>query len=150
MGLEIDVQKNIDAAPATVWELLEKPPTWSTWWTECDHALAQDRRGLREGSQIELVLRPDRRPTTLMPVVELYTEEKTLSLTHRSSMVQATATFYLSSHRHGTRVRVQAVFEGLGILLLRLSGRGGVPLHTLDSALRGLKRVAERMAADPI
>lgn len=145
MAREIDLSRTIQAPADTVWELLEKPVTWKSWWTECENARILDRGALREGSSIELTLRPDRRTLDLRPTVDLFTPGKTLSLTHRSWSLAATASFYLSEKSSGTHVRLQAVVEGLGMLFASLTGNGSLPLQVLDSALRGLKRTAERL-----
>ncbi|MDA8017490.1 MAG: hypothetical protein MPN21_08580 [Thermoanaerobaculia bacterium] len=145
MGREIDISRNILAPADTVWELLEKPVTWKSWWPECENARILDRGALREGSSIEVTLRPDARTIDLLPTVDLFTMGKTLSLTHRSWALAATASFYLSAKDSGTHVRVQAVVEGLGVLYASLTGNGTLPLQLLDSALRGLKRTAERL-----
>lgn len=145
MAREIDLTRLIQAPPETVWELIEKPVTWKSWWTECENARIVDRGALREGSAIEVSLRPDARAFTLQPTVDLFTFGKTLSLTHRSWSLAATAAFYVSAKSQGTQVRVQAVVEGLAMVLARLTGKGDLPLHVLDSALRGLKRTAERL-----
>lgn len=146
MGKEIDLSRNIQAPVEVVWELLEKPVTWKSWWKECEEARIVDRGALREGSAIEMTLRPDRRRLTLNPTVDLFTFGKTLRLTHRSPGLRTTAAFYVSEKQHGAHVRVQAVAEGLSILFLGLLGNGSLPLQVLDSALRGLKRTAEQLA----
>lgn len=146
MGKEIDLSRNIQAPVDVVWELLEKPVTWKSWWKECEEAHIVDRGALREGSAIEISLRPDNRLLTLHPTVDLFTFGKTLRLTHRSLALRATAAFYVSQKQHGAHVRVQAVTEGLSILFLTLVGSGSLPLQVLDSALRGLKRTAEQLA----
>lgn len=145
MAREIDLTRIIQAPAETVWELLEKPVTWKSWWSECEHARILDRGALREGTAIEVALRPDSRAITLQPTVDLFTMGKTLSLTHRSWSLAATVAFYLTEKNNGTHVRLQAVVEGLGMIFARLTGNGDLPLHVLDSALRGLKRTAERL-----
>lgn len=145
MAREIDISRNIVAPAETVWELLEKPVTWKSWWPECETAQILDRGALREGSAIAVTLKPDYRKYDFRPEVDLFTMGKTLSLTHRSWSMAATVSFYLSEKSNGTHVRLQAVVGGLGMLFANLTGRGGLPLHTLDSALRGLKRTAERL-----
>lgn len=143
MPREIDIQRTIQAPAESVWELLEKTATWKTWWPECEHAMPVERRALDEGSQLEVVLRPDQRSYTFRPVIDLLTAGKTLRLTHRSLMLGLTVSFYLAQRKSGTRVRIQAVAEGAGITFLGLTGRGSLPLQVLDSALRGLRRTAE-------
>lgn len=145
MAREIDLSRNILAPSDTVWELLEKPVTWKSWWPECENARILDRGALREGSAIEVTLQPDYRKYDFRPVVDLFTMGKTMSLTHRSWSMGITVSFYLSEKSGGTHVRLQAVVEGLGMLFATLTGRGGLPLQTFDSALRGLKRTAERL-----
>lgn len=145
MSREIDISRNILAPADTVWELIEKPVTWKSWWPECKNAQILDRGALREGSSIEVSLQPDYRTLDFRPTVDLFTMGKTLSLTHRSWSMGATVGFYVSEKKSGTHVRLQAAIEGLGMLFLTLTGRGSLPLQVLDSALRGLKRTAERL-----
>lgn len=145
MGREIDISRSIVAPIDTVWELVEKPVTWKSWWPECENAQILDRGALREGSSIEVTLKPDYRKYDFRPTVDLFTMGKTLSMTHRSWAVSATVSFYLSEKSSGTHVRLQAVVEGLGMLFAGLTGRGALPQQVLDSALRGLKRTAERL-----
>jgi len=142
---EIYISRNILAPIDTVWELVEKPVTWKSWWPECSNAKILDRGALREGSSVEVTLQPDYRKLDFRPTVDLFTMGKTLSFTHRSWSMGATVSFYLSEKSSGTHVRLQAVVEGLGMLFLTLTGRGGLPLQVLDSAMRGLKRTAERL-----
>lgn len=145
MGREIDISRTIVAPIDTVWELVEKPVTWKSWWPECENAQILDRGALREGSSIEVTLKPDYRKYDFRPTVDLFTMGKTLSLTHRSWAVRATVSFYLSEKSSGTHVRLQAVVEGLGMLIAGFTGRGALPQQVFDSALRGLKRTAERL-----
>lgn len=146
MALKLEVSKFIAAAPATVWQLLDRPTTWKAWWEDCVEAIATDRKGLREGSQIELVLKPGYRRITFMPVVEIFSENKILSLVQKSGLVDATLTFYLQEDREGcTQVRCQLSFGGPYAILARLLRQTDLIRISHDRILRGLKRMAERM-----
>ncbi|MCG8459107.1 MAG: SRPBCC family protein [Holophagales bacterium] len=145
MGIEVELQKLVLASPKSVWALLASPGAWSTWWKEVEHAVAVDHKALREGSQLHLVIRPGNDQIELRPEVDLFTSERTLSLTHRSAMVQATCVFYLAEKRRGTQVDVHLVYSGPGSWLATLFGRRHLAQITLESGLRGLKRLAERM-----
>ena len=146
MALKLEGFKNIAAAPATVWQLLDRPTTWKAWWEDCVEAIAVDRKGLREGSRIELVLKPSYRRLVFFPVVELYTENKILSLVYRTALVDAALTFYLQEDKDGcTQVRCQLKFGGVYGIFLRLLRQGDTIRFSHDRCLRGLKRMAERM-----
>ncbi|MEM8934660.1 MAG: hypothetical protein AAGE94_25925 [Acidobacteriota bacterium] len=94
----------------------------------------------------EIILDPGTGALTFQPEVDLFTDQKTLSLTHRSPFTQATCIYYLSSKRSGTEVRIELVMDGLGPFLGRFLGRRITAQVTVESALRGLKRYSERMA----
>lgn len=146
MALKIEVSKNVMAAPATVWQLLDRPTTWKAWWEDCVEAIALDRKGLKEGSAIELVLKPSYRRLSFFPVVDVYTENKIMSLVCKTVMVDATLTFFLQPDRDGgTQLRCQLSFGGAYSLLARLLGQGDLIRLCHDRCVRGLKRMAERM-----
>lgn len=146
MALKLEVSKNVSAAPATVWQLLDRPTTWKAWWEDCVEAIAVDRKGLKEGSRIELVLKPSYRRVSFAPTVDLYSENKIFSLVEKTFMVDATLTFFLQEDRDGsTQLRSQLSFGGPYSLLLRLLGQGDAIRFCHDRCLRGLKRMAERM-----
>lgn len=145
MGIEVELQKMIQASPKSVWSLLASPQTWATWWPECDGARTLDSKAVREGSRLQVTIKPGNNMMDLEPEVDLFTEQRTLSFTHRSVLLQATCVFYLHEKKQGTLVVVQAVAEGLQPLLGRLLGRTHLLNIVLESGLRGLKRLAERM-----
>lgn len=146
MALKLEASKFVAAAPATVWQLLDRPTTWKAWWEDCVEAIAVDRKGLREGSQIELVLKPGYRRVSFQPTVELYTENRILGLAQKDSLVDARLTFYVQEDRDGgTHVRCHLSFGGPYAILVRLLRQGDLVRISHDRILRGLKRMAERM-----
>ena len=146
MALKLEVFKTVSAAPATVWQLLDRPTTWKAWWEDCVEAIAVDRKGLKEGSRIELVLKPSYRTITFVPTVERYSEKKNLTLVVQSHLFDASLSFLLQEDRDGsTQVRSLLSFGGPGAMLLRLLGQGDTIRFTHDRCVRGLKRMAERM-----
>ncbi len=146
MGIDADLTGNVRADPDVIWRLLEDPSTWKSWWRACLEARTDDGRTLREGSRLEVVLQVKLQKLTFRPVVDLLTEHKTLSLTHRSLTVQTTTVWYLVEKPDRTQVRVQTVFNGLlPFVMSILQQRRAVQL-ALKSNLQGLRRAAERMA----
>lgn len=145
MGIEVEQQKMILASPKVVWSLLASPQTWATWWPECDGARTLDGKAVREGSRLQVTFKPGNNMMDLEPEADLFTEHRTLSLTHRSAFLQLTCVFYLHEKSNGTLVVVQAVAEGIHSLVGRLLGRSHLLKISLESGLRGLKRLAERM-----
>lgn len=146
MALKLEISKNIAAAPATVWQLLDRPTTWKAWWEDCVEAIASDRKGLREGSRIELVLKPSYRRISFFPLVDLYTENRIFSLLYKTAFTDASLTFYLQEDREGcTQLRCQLNMAGPFPLALRLLGQGDQIRFCHDRCVRGLKRMAERM-----
>jgi hypothetical protein len=146
LALKVEVSKNVMAAPATVWQLLDRPTSWKAWWDDCVEAIAVDRKGLKEGSTIELVLRPSYRRMSFFPVVDVYTENKILSLACKTALVDATLTFLLQPDREGcTQLRCQLSYGGVYGLLARLTGQADLVRLCHDRCVRGLKRMAERM-----
>ncbi len=146
MALKLEITRNISAAPETVWQLLDRPTSWKAWWEDCVEAIALDRKGLKEGSRLELVLRPSYRRLSFFPVVDLFTENKTLCLIYKTIFVDASLTFYLQVDRDGsTQLRSQLSFGGPYAMILRLFGQGDLIRLSHDRCIRGLKRMAERM-----
>ncbi len=145
MGIDAELSTSIRADPDVIWGLLEDPSGWSTWWRSCVAARVVDGRALREGSEIELVLQPKRQKFTFRPAVDLLTEQRTLSLTHRSLTVQTTTAWYLAEKPDRTQVTVQSVFNGvLPFAMSILQQRSTVQL-ALKVNLQGLRRAAERI-----
>src|SRR6185503_11136589 len=54
--LLIEESIRIGAPPETIWKFLSEPQSWRFWWPNCRLAETADRRPLRDGSQLELVL----------------------------------------------------------------------------------------------
>ncbi len=145
MGIEVEQSKVVRSDPEVIWELLERPEKWSSWWRECVEARITDDRTLREGSRLELVLQPVRLRQTLRPVVDLLTERKTLRLTHRSAFLQTTFAWYLVERPDATVVKAEVVANGLFPFLVTIAQQSGVVRRTVQGNLRALKRAAERM-----
>ncbi len=146
MGFDVAASTSAAAPPETVWALLGEPKTWTTWWTDCEAAHSNDHRALREGSQLEVVLRFGSRTITQNPVVDLLTEARTLSLTSRGGLLQSTVVWDLQPGGRGTRIGMRGDFAGLATAWFRLSGQVPRVHGVLNSMLRGLKRGAERLA----
>ena len=145
MGIEFEQTKVIRSDPEIIWELLERPEKWSSWWPECVAARATDEGTLREGSRLELVVQPFRARWTLRPTVDLLTERKTMSLTHRSALLQTTFGWYLQERPDATLVKGEVVANGLGPFLLTIAQQSSLVRGTVQRNLRALKRAAERM-----
>lgn len=144
MGIEAEVVRNVFADPAAIWELLIDPPQWKTWWPDCVSATTDDSKSLREGSRIELVLQPRQMRMTLRPEVDLCTENKLLSLTHRSATIHSTATWQLVEKGDTVKVTAQIVFNGFLPFLITIAQQSSIVHFSLNNNLKGLKRAAER------
>ena len=110
-----------------------------------DEALTRDLKPLREGSEIELVLRPGYRRITYNPIVDMLTEGRALSLTHRSLMFQCTVVWQVTEGGSGARVLIRGVFKGIQPFLLARIGRDHLYRLILHHNLRDLRRIAEKM-----
>ena len=104
----------------------------------------QDGRLLHEGSELELVVRPRHMKMTLRPVVDLCTEGKTLSLTHRSAGIHSTCVWQLTDRPEGVRLSAEIVFNGLVPFLITIAQQSSVVRLSLNNNLNGLNRAAER------
>ena len=146
MAVIVEKTANIAAAPETVWGLLANLESWQTWWGDCVAAGTTDFAAFREGVQLEVVLQPRHRKLTFKPVVDMLTEGKTLSLTHQSATLRGTVVWNVAEGPTGTKVVLRGVFKGLRVWLLGLASASSVFQLTLSGSLRGLKKLAERMA----
>jgi len=144
MGIEVEETKIVRSDPEVIWELLSKPEGWKGWWPACVEARLAEDPVLRDGSQLEVVLKPATVKMTFHPVVDLFTENKHLSLTHRSAFIQTTAVWYLTPRPDATLVKAEIIFNGLFPFLVTIAQRSSVVRYALQSNLRGLKRHAER------
>ena len=145
MGIEVEQTKIIRADPEVVWELLAKPGDWSSWWTDCVTAsTTDDRTQLRDSSRLEVVLQPQHLKLTLRPVVDLFTEGRILSLTHRSAFIHTTAAWYLQARPDATAVKAELVFNGLFPFFVTILQQSGSVQACMQRNLRGLKRAAEQ------
>ncbi len=145
MGIDAEVSTGIRADPEVVWGLLVDASSWSSWWRICLAAESMDKKELREGSELEVLLQPKLQKFTFRPVVDLLTENRTLSLTQRSLFVQTTTAWYLVEKPDRTQVTVQTVFNGVLPFLMSIAQqRSTVPL-CLKTNLQGLRRAAERL-----
>ncbi|MEE8522518.1 MAG: SRPBCC family protein [Thermoanaerobaculia bacterium] len=145
MGIELELVKIIRADPEVVWDFLVRTETWKSWWPDCVEAATEDDRRLEEGSRIELVLQPRITKVTLRPTVDLYSEGKTLSLTHRSALIQTTAAWYLSEKPDATVVKGELVFNGLLPFLVTIAQQSSAVRACFQRNLSGLKKAAERL-----
>jgi len=148
MSLIVERSVQIAAAPEAIWGLLSRPDTWAGWWSDCTIAKPYDAGRFGEGSKIELVLQPGWLKVTFRPYVDLFTENKTLSLTQRSALVQSTVAWYIQPRAESTRLAVRGVFQGGLFFFMRVLQRGGTAELVLKSHLRGLKRTVERMGGE--
>ena len=146
MGIDADLSINVRADAEVIWSLLENPASWHGWWRACVTAHSFDGRTLHEGSEIEVVLQPKLQKFTFRPVVDLLTENKTLSLTHRSIVVQTTTVWYLAEKPDRTQVNVQTIFNGLLPLGMSIFQQRSAVQLALKSNLQGLRRAAERIS----
>ena len=145
MGIELNLSKLILASPDVVWSLLGNPVSWPKWWRDCEAVQYQEGRVPREGTKLEVVVKPGQSVGNYFPVIDLYTEERTLSMTHRGGLSQGTCVWYLNKKPKGTEVRLQLVYEGLGSFIVRLTGRSVLVRLTFENQLKDLKKIAERM-----
>ena len=145
MGIDADLSAGIRADPDVIWGLLVDASSWSTWWRACVSAESMDGKELREESDLEVVLQPKLQKFTFRPVVDLLTENRTLSLTQRSLLVQTTTAWYLAEKPDRTQVTVQTVFNGVLPFLMSIAQQRGTVQLCLKSNLQGLRRAAERL-----
>lgn len=145
--MRVETQKNISVPPAAVWQLIDRPSSWKVWWQDCVEANTLDRKGLREGSTMEIVLQPAHRRISFFPRVEIFSAGRTLSLRYATFWVKAALTFQIHEHKDsgGTTAKVVLDYGGPQMVLARLLGQGDTVHLCIDRCLRGLKRVAERM-----
>ncbi|MEM8961653.1 MAG: SRPBCC family protein [Acidobacteriota bacterium] len=145
MGFELDHSVNVAAPADIVWRLLIDPSSWSGWWRDCLDAQSRDLRNLREGSELSLTVQPKHMRMTFEPRVDLMIEQKTLSMSHRSALVQASLSWYLGASEMGTRVQARVVFAGLWSNVMGLTRQKDAVHFAVHSNLRDLKKVAERL-----
>jgi len=145
MPIECEMAVHIANEREKIWQLLENPAAWKTFWPDCVDATSADRKLLREGSELELVLQPGASLHTFRPSVDLLVPGKTLSLTHRGPFLRWTVSWYLDDVETGVRVKVQGIFAGVGTFLARLLRQDDTFRFSLHGQLRGLKKLAERM-----
>lgn len=145
MAIVVEESVNVASAPETIWGLLVNVGAWHTWWPDCVEANTRDYRALREGSELKVLMQPKHQKMSLRPVVDMCTEGRSLSITHRSVMIRTTVVWTLKTGSAGARVSVRGVFAGLLVLLMQVVGQGHLFRFSLHRALRGLKKIAERM-----
>ncbi len=144
MPLVIDESIAIAAPPEAVWRLLEDPASWKAWWPACVEARTVDRRAIRDGSVLELALRPSWMTLKFKPRVEAATPGKHLIWVGQGGGVTGRHAFYLDRRPDGTLVRQQETFSGPGVLVMRLLGQVEATRRMFRDNLKGLKRLAER------
>ena len=148
MGIDVELSTSIRTDPEIIWALLVDPSTWKGWWRGCLAAQTSDGRDLREGSQLEVLLQPKLQKFTFRPVVDLLTENRTLSLTHRSAFLQTTAAWYLAEKPDRTQVDLQIIFNGLLPFFMSIFQQRRSVQLILKKNLQGLRQAAERSVAD--
>jgi hypothetical protein len=144
MGIEAEFSRRVYADPDTIWEQLGDPTTWPNWWMDCVAARTLDNLSLREGSRLEVLVKPRLLQMTFNPVVDLYTERRTLSLTHRSALVHTTLSWQLVEKGEYVQVTATLVFNGLLPFLITITQQSGTVRTCINTAIKGLKRVAEQ------
>ncbi len=144
MALEIAESIQVATPPEAVWKLLADPYTWPTWWPGCRDAAAQDRKTLRDGSQLKLALRLGWITLPLVARVELATPGRALIWVGRGAGVTGRHAFYLDAKPNGTLVRQHEAFSGPGVLVFRLLRLDAATRRMFRANLKGLKRAAER------
>ena len=144
MPLLIEESIRIGAAPETIWKFLSEPQSWRFWWPNCRLAETKDRRPLRDGSQLELVLELGLFPITFRPTVEVAQPNRALLWVGRGMGVTSRHAFYLEPKPNGTEVRQRETFEGWGVPLFRLLRLQHATATMFKQNLRGLRKMAER------
>ena len=144
MGIEAEFSRRIYADPDTIWEQLGDLTTWPTWWQDCVAARTLDNLSLREGSQVELLLRPRTLQMTFKPVVDLYTDRRILSLTHQSAMVHSTFSWQLVEKGEYVQTTATLVFNGVLPFFITIAQQASNVRTSVNSAVKGLKRIAEQ------
>ena len=144
MPLLIEESIRIGAAPETIWKFLSEPQSWRFWWPNCRLAETMDRRPLRDGSQLELVLELGLFPITFRPTVEVAQPNRALLWVGRGLGVTSRHAFYLEPKPNGTEVRQRETIEGWGVPLFRLLRLQHATAVMFKQNLRGLRKMAER------
>ena len=101
MALLIEESIRVGAAPETIWKFLSEPQSWRYWWPNCRLAETADRRPLRDGSQLELVLELGLFPITFRPTVEVAQPNRALLWVGRGFGVTGRHAFYLEQKSNG-------------------------------------------------
>lgn len=143
MSLDVRHRHVIAAPAAIVWGLLADFSTWPRWWADCAAVQRRDSRPLCEGSRVELVVSPAGRERTLVCVVDLLSDGRSLTLVAERWLFNATVTWTLrDAAGDSTHLAVHGAFGGLA------AGRLGLGPELLESCLRrqgrGLAKAAER------
>lgn len=144
MPTTIEESIRITAPPETVWRLLENPWGWQQWWPACRDARTEDRKPLRDGSRLYLVLRPGWLTMTFRPVVDVFQPGRALIWTGNGLGVRGRHSFFLEAVPGGTRLRQREELSGPGLVLMALLGQLHATRRMFRENLKGLKRVAER------
>ncbi len=144
MALTIEESIQIAAPPETIWRYISDPFGWRIWWPQCKSAETTDRKPLRDGSQLEIVLEIGVIPITLRPIVEVAQPHRVLLWTGKSLGVTRRHAFYLEPRPTGTFVRQCETFDGPGLPLFRLFRLDHATIMMFKENLKGLKRAAER------
>jgi len=140
----IEESLRITAPPEAVWKLLENPWGWPQWWSACRDARTEDRKPLRDGSKLVLVLRPGWLTLTVRPVVDVCQPGRALIWTGTSAGVRGRHSFFLEAVPGGTMVRQREELSGPGFVFMTLLGQLHATRRMFRDNLKGLKRLAER------
>jgi hypothetical protein len=143
---QVEERLAVAAPVAPVWGLLVEPQSWSRWWPAVRFARSATFKPLAEGSDFEVVLELGRLTSTLRPRVEMCADGRQLAWRGRWLGVLCRHHWFVEEAAGGVRVTARTVWPGPGGRLLHLVRADRRWRRGLAEALRGLKRVAERMA----
>ena len=95
MALSIEESVQVATSPGVVWKLLSDPRTWMLWWPSCLEAEALDKKLLRDGSKLRLVLQPSFLRFGVTATVEVATADRALLWRGAAWGVEGRHAFYL-------------------------------------------------------
>jgi carbon monoxide dehydrogenase subunit G len=144
LSLAIEESIVVGARPEAVWRLISDPVSWRFWWPKCRSAETVDRKPLREGSELVLVLELGLLPINWHAKVEVMQPNRALMLDGHGFGVRGRHAFYLEEKRNGTQVREREAFEGWGLIPFQLLGLAHGTSVMFKENLKGLRKMAER------
>lgn len=145
MPIALETRQSVAADPAQVWRLLIEPRSWKSWWPAVRDARTYDFKPLREGVRFEVTLQMGRMTSTLTPRVTLCADGKALAWDGRWLGVPLHEEWFLEPRPDGCRVVLRSRFTGFGASVLGLLRLDRKWAQMSSEAVRGLKRVGERL-----